>query len=179
MSDIVCQDNIDPLYGNYFKLVFNRGTETLELLIQKTNLPGVTILDQPQPTIFGTTIPIPTLAIQYDTLTIEFIVDKNLENWKSLYSWIRNLSNIEDSVTYNIDYSNWHSTATLIIPSSENKYNCPVDNTLTVTFAHIIPVKLFGLAFQSDSPDAPILKCSCTFKYSYYTLDPDAPANLS
>ena len=69
-------DNTDPLYSNYFQLSFGRGTRQLELMIQKCNLPGLIIPDQAQPTIFGTTIPIPSMAIQFETLNVEFIVDK-------------------------------------------------------------------------------------------------------
>ena len=35
-----------------------------------------------------------------------------------------------------------------------------------------------GLIFQSDTADAPILKSSVTFKYSYYELEPDASSEL-
>jgi hypothetical protein len=73
-----CNDNINFLYGNYFRLFINRTTDPLELMVTKTNLPGVSIPDQNQPTIFGTTIPIPTMAIQYEPLSVEFIVDSDL-----------------------------------------------------------------------------------------------------
>lgn len=172
-------DNTDPLYANYFQLSFGRGTRQLELMVQKCNLPGLTIPDQGQPTIFGTTVPVPTMAAQFETLNIEFIVDKQLTNWKSLFSWMRNLSNIQNDYQYNIeDYQNWHHTATLKLMSTDFKYGCTTV-VQSVTFAHIIPVKLSSLTFQSDSPDAQIVKASCIFKYSYYTLDPDASPNLS
>jgi uncharacterized ubiquitin-like protein YukD len=40
------------------------------------------------PTILGTTIPVPTMTIQFEQLNVEFLVDSNLANWKSIYSWI-------------------------------------------------------------------------------------------
>lgn len=149
-------------------------------MVTKTNLPGVTIPDQPQPTIFGTTIPVPATTIQYDPLSIEFIVDSNLTNWKSIYSWIRNLTNISDSTTNNIEYQDWHrDTAQLQLISPLNKYDACIDPILTVTFFNLIPVKLSSLTFQTDSSDVPHLKASCLFKYSYYSMEPDAPKDLS
>lgn len=179
MTSTPCNDNINFLYGNYFRLFINRTTDPLELMVTKTNLPGVSIPDQNQPTIFGTTIPIPTMAIQYEPLSVEFIVDSDLTNWKSIYSWMRNITNISDSTSHNIPYANWHNdSAQLQLISPLNKYETCVDPVLTINFLNLIPIKLSGLMFQSDSNDSPHLKASCSFKYSYYTMEPDAPSNL-
>lgn len=179
MTSIPCQDNVNPLYNNYFQFRLKRGTTQLELMVQKVNLPGLTVNEQPQPTIFGTTIPVPTTGIQFEPLSIEFLVDSNLSNWKSIYSWMRNLTNIQDSTSNNIPYSDWHYDASLILPSPLATCEGGTNTVLTIDFFNVIPTRLSGLPFQSDSPDAVQLKATCTFKYSYYTLDPDAPDNLS
>jgi hypothetical protein len=180
-----CIANINPLYNSYFTLTFGRGTQQFELMCQRVNLPGCTIPETNQPTIFGTTIPIPTLQFNYETLNVEFIVDSNLENWKSLYSWMRNMANIEgdgnaaivpgeDPTTgINLPYQSWHHEATLTLVDPAT--NC---KSLVVTFKYIIPSILSGLNFQSDSADAIIQKATCKFKFSYYMLSPDAPGNL-
>jgi len=92
---------------------------------------------------------------------------------------MRNITNIQNSTSNNIDYENWHYSARLILPSPLAKYEGCVEPVLTVEFENLIPIKLSGLAFQSDISDAQHLKASCTFKYSYYTMLPDAPNNLS
>lgn len=180
MSSNPCQDNLNLLYSNYFQLKILRGTRVLELMATKVNLPGLTIPDQAQPTIFGTTIPVPSMTVQFDPLSIEFLVDDDLTNWKSIYSWMRNITNMKDSSSNNIEnYQEWHYQASLILQSNLYKYggcNTPV---LTVEFANLIPIKLSGLIFQSDSGDAQHVKASCMFKYSYYELNPDAPEDLS
>jgi hypothetical protein len=175
MSTNPCQDNTNNLYANYFSFKIERGTNSLELMTQKVNLPGVTVPDQSQPTIFGTTVPIPTMVIQYEPLVVEFLVDSNLENWKTIYSWMRDVTNIKDATNYDLTYQKWHYTASLILHPTTS---CPTDPVLTVNFFHVIPVRLSGLIFQSDVADAPILKSSCTFKYSFYELIPDAPSSL-
>jgi hypothetical protein len=181
-----CIANINPLYNSYFTLRFGRGTQQFELNCQKANLPGCTIPETSQPTIFGTTIPVPTMQFNYETLNVEFIVDSELTNWKSIYSWMRNLANIatdqdiavnsgRDNNTegINLPYQDWHHEATLTLYDPANK--CP---SLAVTFRYIIPTRLSGMVFQSDSADAIIQKASCQFKFSYYELNPDAPGNL-
>jgi hypothetical protein len=171
-----CQDNTNNLYGNYFSFKIDRGTDSLELMIQKANLPGLTVPDQAQPTILGTTIPVPSMTVQYEPLTVEFLVDSNLENWKSIYSWIRDITNIQNADDYDLTYQSWHHTASLILHPT---ISCDTPNpVLTVSFANIIPVRLTGLIFQADVSDVPILKASCTFKYSHYELNPDAPSEL-
>lgn len=147
--------------------------EILELMIQKVNLPGITVPDVPQPTTLGTTIPIPSLAIQYEPLNIEFLVDGQLENWKTIYSWMRNLANVENDTGFNLqNYQQWHGSATLQLPQPIN-CDTPSPN-LVVNFWNVVPNRLSGLMFQSDVADAPILKAACSFRFSHYTLNPDA-----
>jgi hypothetical protein len=168
-----CIPNINPLYNSYFTLVFGRGTQQFELNCQKANLPGCTIPDTNQPTIFGTTIPVPTMQFNYETLNVEFIVDSELENWKSLYSWMRNMANISTDDTNNLAYQDWHHEATLSL--FDPATGC---SSLVVTFRYIVPTNLSGLIFQADSADAIVQKATCRFKFSYYELTPDAPENL-
>lgn len=187
MAENICQDNVNPLYNNYFQFVINRGTRRLEFMVQKVNLPGITVPDQRQPTIFGTTVPVPTLVADFDPLNIEFMVDADMVNWLSLYSWIKNITNIQDATTDNLnEYQKWHWTASLIIPSpivnsSTNDRAITKTNPLVVNFTNIIPIKLSGLIFRSDAQDAQQLQSSCTFKYSYYTIDNkhNPPSNLT
>ena len=180
-----CADNINVLYNNQFKLIFGRGTNQMEIMCQRANIPGIKVNEQNQPTTLGTTIPVPTMGVNFEPLNIEFIVDSNLTNWKSLYSWIRNISNIESDNTYNLNYQDWHYQATLLIYDPLYKVHTP-DNSapchtvvLTVNFKHIIPVSLSGINFQSDSTDLLPQKATCSFRYSYYELTPDAPGDLS
>jgi hypothetical protein len=178
MADTNCFDNTNPLYSNYFQFTVKRGTKKLELMTQRVNLPGLTVPDHPQGTIFGTTVPVPTLAANYEPLSIEFIVDENLENWKSIYSWIRNITNIKDANSDNAVYGQWHGSATLTIPNTNFRYGGCTSNVLSVSFVHIVPTKLSGLIFQSDTSDVNILKATCMFKYSYYELTPAGDSNL-
>jgi hypothetical protein len=176
MTTNPCQSNTNNLYANYFSFKIERGSDPLELMVQKANLPGITVPDQAQPTIFGTTVPVPTMTVQYEPLVVEFMVDSDLANWKIIYSWMRDITNIQDAISYDLTYQSWHYSGALILHPT---IGCDTPNpVLTVKFANLIPVRLSGLIFQSDTADAPIIKASATFKYSYYELTPDAPTEL-
>ena len=173
-----CSSNVNTLYNNYFNIRFDRGTTQFELMCQRVNLPGISVPDFPQPTSLGTTVPIPTLSAGFEPLSIEFIVDSDLTNWKSMYSWIRNVTNIADDQNHNLIYDNWHVSANLYVYSEPYKpLGCNTPN-LVIKFNHVVPVSLSGLNFQSDVTDASPQKASCKFKYSYYTMTPDAPSVL-
>lgn len=178
MTTNACSGNTNPLYNNYFSLRFDRGTKQFELLCQRVNLPGIGSPDLIQPTTLGTTIPVPSLVATFEPLTVEFIVDENLTNWKSIYSWIRNITNIKDDSSNNLNYKDWHITATLNIYSEPYSVNGCNSGT-RITFNNVIPISLSGLNFQSDNTDSVIQKATARFKYSYYTILPDAPSILS
>jgi hypothetical protein len=161
----VCSTNTNPLYNSYFRLVFGRGTSQMELMCQKVNLPGISIPDQPQPTRLGTTIPVPNMVANFEPLSVEFVVDSELTNWISLYSWIRNITNISNDDQNNITYQEWHYSANLFLYDPAT--NCEI---LRAKFNYIIPIKLGGIFFQSDSADVLVQKCQCSFKYSYFEL---------
>ena len=170
--------NINPLYNNYFLISFGRGTKQLELLCQKANLPSIKIPDIPQPTTLGTTIPVPSLMAQFDPLNVEFIVDENMTNWKSIYSWIRNITNIKDDESYNLDYDRWHIDAKLQIFAGPYEIERLCTTPTTVIFKNVVPISLTGLNFQSDNTDTVIQKASASFRYSYYYFNPE-PININ
>jgi hypothetical protein len=162
--------NINPLYNNSFSLSFvGRMTGQFVLLCQRANLPGIKVPDLTQPTSMGTTIPVPSLIAGFEPLAVEFIVDENMDNWISVYRWIKNITNIRDDTHDNQDYEKWHTTATLSIFSSPYSLN-GCNEAIKINFENVIPVALGGLNFQSDNTDAVIQKASAQFKYSYYTI---------
>lgn len=162
--------NINPLYNNYFSLKFNFKLNTqFELLCQRVNLPGIKIPDLTQPTNLGTTIPVPSLIAGFEPLAAEFIVDENMDNWLTVYNWVKNITNIQDDKLDNITYQTWHTTAVLSIYTSPYSLN-GCDHPIKVTFYNIVPISLGGLNFQSDNTDTVIQKASAQFKYSYYTI---------
>lgn len=144
----------------------------INFFCQQVNLPGI-MLGVPE---FGNpfnTAPIPGDSLTYDTLTVQFLIDDQMSNYRAIYNWIVALGFPENYDQY-INFINSASAlqtselaknfsdASLVILSGSNK---PVQ---TVVFHDMFPMSLESLMFQSTNNDVNYLVGSATFKYAYY-----------
>ena len=157
--------NINPLLSNCYKFIIDRGDSKLELFGQTVSLPGIKLSVSPQPTTLGVQIPVATNTFTFESLILEFIVDENIENWKSIYDWMSSIGNISND-TDNEMYRTWATTAYLRVLGS-NYY--PINKT--AVFHYVIPTALSALTFRSDLGDSTPMKARVTFSYSYYDFD--------
>ena len=138
---------------------------------QEVNLPTLTLGNFPQSTPFSQAI-IAGDTLDYGPLTIQFLVDDGMENYKSIHNWLVGLGfpenhnqyqNILDSATLsgsNVKKS--YSDATLMILGNTNTA------IQTVQFVDVFPESLDSITFVSNSQDVQYLVGSATFRYSYY-----------
>ena len=96
---------------------FSTLDEKLSLFGQKVSVPGVQLSVQPQPTTLGVQIPVAVNTFTFEPLSLEFLVDQNIENWKSIYDWMKAIGNIENDQD-NTLYQSWSSYAELNILES-------------------------------------------------------------
>ena len=81
------QDYADPTKFKFSILKLPK----VEYFCTQVNLPGVSLADNyEQPTPFRN-IPLPGEKLQYEALTITFLVDENLENYQEIHGWLRGL----------------------------------------------------------------------------------------
>lgn len=164
-------DNISPLSPNGFAFTISR-LPNLSFFCQQVNLPGIT-LGAPE---FGNPFnvaPIPGDTLTYDTLNVQFLVDENLANYKSIYNWVVALGFPENYQQY-LNFINEaelksltelaknYSDATLTILDSSNN---PVQS---IIFHDLFPVSIDSLMFQSTNQDVQYLIGNATFRYAYY-----------
>jgi hypothetical protein len=104
---------------------------------------------------------------------VQFLVDENMENYKSIYNWIIALGfpNSYDQYTSFIDSDDRaligelaknYSDGTLSILGSNNSVS------QTVQFIDMFPTSIESLTFQSTNQDVQYLIGSATFRYGYY-----------
>lgn len=158
--------NINPLFTNAFKFTIDRGDDKLEIFCQATGLPGMKLNNQPQPTTLGVQIPVAVNTLNFDPLTIEFTVDQNLDNWKSLYDWVKSIGNISDD-TSSTSYQTWATSAYL---EPLDYKSCPIP-ARTIKFHYVIPRELGGIAFKADLNDPTPVRSRAVFDYSYYSFE--------
>lgn len=165
--------NINPLSPNGFNFSVSK-IPNITFFCQQANLPGLTF-GEPEFANPFRSIPVPGDIITYDTLQINFLIDEDMSNYRSIWNWIIALGfpqSYEQYITFvSADQSGVlnelaknYSDATLEILSSTNNI------AATVQFVDIFPVSLDSVLFQSTNQDVPYLVGTATFRYSYYTF---------
>ena len=82
-------ENRNFLQPTGFKFTLERSPK-VSFFCQSANIPGMTLGIANQPTYLKD-IPTPGDKIEFEDLTLRFLVDENLENYMELYTWIRGL----------------------------------------------------------------------------------------
>jgi len=163
--------NINPLSPNGFNFVIQK-IPTVNFFCQQVNLPGLTFGDPSFATPFAS-VPVPGDHITYDNLTVNFLIDENMENYRSIWNWIVALGfpqSYDQYITFiNADQSGIlnelaknYSDGTLEILGSSNTA------VATIQFVDMFPVALDTILFQSTNQDVPYIVGNATFRYSYY-----------
>ena len=165
--------NINPLSSNGFNFSITK-LPSVSFFCQEVNLPGMTL-----PTIDINTplslMPYAGDIISYDDLSVQFIVDENMSNYKAIYNWIIGLGFPKDNDEYtnfingqDTGYSRTsreYSDATLSVLGSNN---LPVAN---IKFIDILPTNLSSMIFQSTSQDVQYIVGTATFKINRYEFE--------
>jgi hypothetical protein len=162
----------------------------VEYFCTAANVPGINLGTAEQITPLKD-IPLPGDRLQYDTLSIQFLVDENLENYREIHGWLTGVGfpkNYEQFQTLQgaatdrfpstqntgtskeigevrkatQDDGGLYSDATLMILTSKNNAN------LEVRFRNIYPTSLSGLDYNQQATDVDYLTATVTFEYAIY-----------
>ena len=162
----------------------------VEFFTVGTNLPGITLSEAIQNTPFKD-ISMPGNKLEYEDLSVTFIVDEYLENYTSMHEWLTAFGfpkNREQFSTFRSTTSNaptdtrgsskdigdvgvstamrgMFSDATLVVLSNKNN---PI---VQVNYADIFPTSLSPLEFNQNATDVEYLQATATFKYKLYEIE--------
>ena len=152
------------------------------------NLPGINMGDAVFPTPFKD-IPVMGDRLTYENLTINFIVDEHLENYRSLHEWMVAIGFPKDRKQFSDFRSNTSNTpepppistsqdfadtkistsvsalfsdANLVLLSNKN------NAIVQVLFRNLYPVSLRGLQYAQDATDVQYLTATADFSYQIY-----------
>jgi hypothetical protein len=153
---------IDLLQVNKYKLTIHK-YPYLEYFVQQINLPGCSIPEFVQPSYF-TAIKRPATTINYEDLTITFLVTEDLINWLEMYDWMTKIVPSRSFKEVIQPEKDIYSDITLNILS--NKSNRVMD----VHYKQCWPKQLTGITFDSTSENATNLTATVTFGYSGHTV---------
>lgn len=171
--------NVNPLRLTSYQFQIQK-LPGLTYFIQSTEVPQITLGFSTQGTSVHD-IKIPGETMEFGSLSFDFIVDEELNNWNQIYFWMIGMGYPEGHHLYrkyinssinkngNNELMKGYSDGALILLDSANHPK------QIFTFIDLFPVSLSGLQMNStNESNAPAI-ASATFEYSYYTIDKDIP----
>jgi len=119
-------------------------------------------------------VEVPGDKISYGDLSIQFLVDENMENYRIVHDWITGLGfpettqQFKDLTTDKLDGSKelqqQFADGTLLILNSN------FNEIAKVKFLDMFPVSISSLDFDATSTDVNYFTAQATFKYTVYQL---------
>lgn len=113
----------------------------------------------------GATQYFPGNTTEFEELTLDFLVDENLDNYEEIYNWITQQRFCSEYVPTGDKDKLLVSDGTLVTMTNSSNPN------RSFHFKAMFPVGLGNLHFDTsvDSPEP--ITCQATFKYSYFVLN--------
>jgi hypothetical protein len=180
---------LDYLSPTQFRFIITQ-LPKVEFFTTAAVIPSITLGDTAMPTRFKE-IPMMGDKLDYEPLTITFLVDEYLENYLSLHEWMTAIGFPENheqfstfrSVTSNtpVDTIGTKSTGIGSVQSSTAVRSMFSDATLTILsnknnpiaearFEDIYPTNLGALEFNQNATDVDYLSVTATFAYKIYKI---------
>ena len=163
--------NRNFLSGIGFK--FNLGKyPKVDFFCNTARIPEITLATVTQATYLKD-IEIPGEKITYGDLTIQFLVDENMENYKIIYDWITGLGFPETAQQFKdktTDDDGQREMMEQFADGTLRILNSNFNEIAKVKFLDLFPVSLTSLDFDATSTDVNYFTASATFKYTVYQL---------
>tara|TARA_B100000508_G_scaffold62578_1_gene49084 strand:+ start:167 stop:748 length:582 start_codon:yes stop_codon:yes gene_type:complete len=131
-------DNLSYLAPTQFELLVKKLPNT-KYFATGVNIPSVSVAETVQTTRLGANVKVPGDKITFGELSINFIVDENLENWTELYTWMEQTTGSTDPDKFRTligssrnegqsydgsgDYESMYSDMTIVITTAANNPN--------------------------------------------------------
>jgi len=167
--------NRNFLYPTGFKLEIARAP-TVGYFGQQANIPAMTLGVVEQPS-YAKMIPRAGDIIEFDDLTLNFLVDEDLGNYMEIQNWMRGMGFPEDlqeiydwqnssSTPYvpNVSGIDLYSSGVLSIFDSNNQ------TKIKVVFEHMFPYYLTTVQFDATVTELQPLTAQVSFKYTIYNF---------
>jgi hypothetical protein len=139
----------------------------VEFFAQGISIPGVSgtpiAMATPLRTMYQ-----PQDQLNYDDLTIQFIVDEQMNNYKEVLRWMEGLGAPESTKQY-ADYDKGNATLasdiSVVITNSHKNPN------IKFTFKEAFPVTLGGIELNVNTQDIAYATCDVTMRYESFIFE--------
>lgn len=144
----------NPAYGTSAKLVILRFPE-VQFTTQSFVFPSIQSI-YPKVTTPLYKVPLPPGAINYEALTLNFLLDSSLKNYQTLVSWIQSVPTTPAANVYS-------DISVVLLDNDKNPMQ-------TVTFKDTLPVAISAIDYTVVVADPQPLVASATFDYVSYSF---------
>ena len=135
---------------------------------QSATLPGISISSISVPTPLKA-IDIAGDEVNFEELSIKFIVDENMKNWLSIYDWIIGLGfptkEGQEKYAKLAVAKELTTDATLTVLTSN------MNPQINFVFRECFPISLSAVAFDSGGTDIDYVTADVSFRYDVYTVE--------
>ena len=149
----ISQLNIISFETNFLRM------PNVNYFCQIVNIPGISLANTIQSTPFAN-IPIEGDVLEFEDMSISFIVDENLQNYLEMYNWLHSLGFPERYSQYDNETSDIKSDVNIIIHTNKSNPN------YSIVFKDVFPVALGVINFDTNNTDLEPIIVDATFKYT-------------
>ena len=118
-------------------------------------------------------IDIPGERLTYGDFTLRFLIDENMENYISVYNWLKGLGFPESTQEFKdltTDKDGIRDPKEAFCDGSLRILNSNYREVAKVKFKDLFPISLTSLDFDATNTDVQFLTAQATFKYTIYNL---------
>jgi len=155
------------LQPNGFKLVVNRKRfKNLEFFAQTVTHPDVSVSPAIAP-FRGTNLLLPGDKVEYGALSLDAIVDENMNVYKEMLNWIKSTAEQNVKSASSITAENQDTTFYDITLSILSSHNNQIDK---ITYKGAFPTNVGSINFQSTVDNVTYITFPITFYYTTFTI---------
>ena len=119
-------------------------------------------------------IDVPGERLTYGDFTLRFLVDENMENYISVYTWLKGLGFPESPKQFKdltTDVDGQRDSKEAFCDGTLRILNSNYREVAKVKFNDLFPVSLTSLEFDATNTDIQFFTAEATFKYTIYNLE--------
>ena len=126
---------------------------------QRVSIPGINLSNTILSTPYAN-IPIEGDVLEFEDLTIGFIVDEDMQNYLELYNWLKSIGFPEKFPQYDNETSSIKSDVNKLIHTNKSNPN------YSIVFKDVFPISLGTIAFDTNATALDPIVINAGFKYS-------------
>ena len=165
-------DNRNFLSGVGFKFNLSKFPK-VDFFSNSARIPELNLELTRQPSYLKN-IDVPGERLTYGDLTLRFLVDENMENYISVYTWLKGLGFPETTQEYKdltTDKDGQRDNKEAFCDGTLRILNSNYREVAKVKFTDLFPTSLTSLDFDATNTDIQFFTAEATFKYTIYNLE--------